>query len=190
MSFNIRRVSILPKPLEANTIYFHPADVPDVPVEGVVVYDEISSAGNETLVITIVGDEGLVIYSSPSIYRVLQHTETIVTRMLSQIDLGASSEYVANIAARDALVQKDGSLVLVADATGDATVTSGSALYFCHLPPLVAEEYNPYIKVAEYESMDLSFPGQAIVNRLSDVNGELYFDNKPVAAFISNNSQF
>jgi hypothetical protein len=59
-------------------------------------------------------------------------------------------ERVANIAARDVLASANfNQLVLVVDATGDATVSSGSALYYFN------NADNSFSKVAEYEAMDL-----------------------------------
>lgn len=56
---------------------------------------------------------------------------------------------VADIAARDALVLDTNAIVLVADATGDATVNAGAALYFYD------SVGDTFTKVAEYESMDV-----------------------------------
>jgi hypothetical protein len=63
---------------------------------------------------------------------------------------------------------------MVADATGDATVAAGAALYFYNLATTT------YVKVAEYESMDL-FPNQAVLQDISDVGGQLYYNGAPIA---------
>lgn len=70
-------------------------------------------------------------------------------------------EIVANIAARDAMVSvATGNLLfLVVDATGDATVGAGSALYaYAHGTGITH-------KVAEYESMDVVLDWSALRNR-------------------------
>ncbi|WP_165676576.1 hypothetical protein [Metapseudomonas otitidis] len=86
----------------------------------------------------------------------------LITDALSSLpSSGAPLVFVADIAARDAL---EGSLtsaafVLVQDATGDPTVTAGAALY----------AWNPsttsWLKVAEYESMDVTLTWNAIQGR-------------------------
>lgn len=58
-------------------------------------------------------------------------------------------EVVADIAARDALALERNALVLVIDATADPTVDAGSALY------AYVEADASWVKVAEYESMDV-----------------------------------
>lgn len=65
---------------------------------------------------------------------------------------------VANIAARDALVLTRNSMVLVSDATGDNTVQSGAALYVYN------KTANTYIKVSEFESLDLILDWSKIQN--------------------------
>lgn len=68
-------------------------------------------------------------------------------------------EIVADITARNALASQDRNLVvMVLDATGDATVTSGAALY------AFRNSDNSWTKVAEYEGMD------AVV-QWSNING-------------------
>ena len=65
---------------------------------------------------------------------------------------------VQDIAARDALEPTATTIALVLDATGDVTVNAGAALYL----------YDPaqtlWIKVAEYESLDLSLNWDNIVD--------------------------
>jgi hypothetical protein len=71
-------------------------------------------------------------------------------------------EIVANITARNTLIGSNfNQLVLVSDATGDATVTSGAALYF------FKNADNSWIKVAEYESMDATITWSTIVGKPS-----------------------
>lgn len=74
---------------------------------------------------------------------------------------GAPVLFVADIAARDALDPEQAVFVLVQDATGDPTVTAGAALY----------AWNPatsaWLKVAEYESMDVQLTWAAIQGKPS-----------------------
>jgi len=75
---------------------------------------------------------------------------------------GAAStvSIVADITARDALIATldANAMILVVDATGDATVTAGSALY------AYAADTETIYKIAEYESMD-------VVLQWSDLQG-------------------
>lgn len=64
---------------------------------------------------------------------------------------------VPNIAARDALAPTRNILALVLDATADATVAAGAALYVYD-----AEVGSKWDKVAEYESMDVTLTWDAI----------------------------
>ncbi|TEJ51188.1 hypothetical protein IPC609_14785 [Pseudomonas aeruginosa] len=72
---------------------------------------------------------------------------------------GAPILFVADIAARDALEPEGAIFVLVQDASADPTVESGAALY----------AWNPatsaWLKVAEYESMDVELNWDAINGR-------------------------
>jgi len=70
-------------------------------------------------------------------------------------------EIVADIAARDALALTRNALVLVIDASADATVDAGSALYAYNLAT------TNWTKVAEYESMDIVIQWSAIQGRPS-----------------------
>lgn len=65
---------------------------------------------------------------------------------------------VADIAARDALILTldVNAMILVIDATGDATVTAGSALY------AYSASATQVYKIAEYESMDVVLQWSAI----------------------------
>lgn len=80
----------------------------------------------------------------------------IAAALASLPSSGAPVLFVADIAARDALDPEEAVFVLVQDATGDPTVTAGAALY----------AWNPatstWLKVAEYESMDVQLTWAAI----------------------------
>ena len=66
---------------------------------------------------------------------------------------------VQDIAARNALVFTQTTLVLVLNATGDTTVQTGSALY------VYDHATTTFTKVAEYESLDLTLEWNAIQGR-------------------------
>lgn len=68
-------------------------------------------------------------------------------------------EIVADITARDALALARNALVLVIDASADATVGTGSALYAYN------EAADSWTKVAEYESMDIVIQWTSIQGR-------------------------
>ncbi len=71
----------------------------------------------------------------------------IITTRLSSI---SSLQVVADIAARNALTLTVATMVMVKDASADATVDSGAALYVFEPGP------DTYTKIAEYESLDLA----------------------------------
>ena len=64
----------------------------------------------------------------------------------------------ADITARDALVLDKNSLVLVYDASADATVVAGAAVYYYDL------SLTSWTKVMEYESMDLVLTWDSITD--------------------------
>lgn len=64
-----------------------------------------------------------------------------------------------DIAARDLLAPTKNVLVLVTDATGDATVHAGAALYFYDFSSTT------YTKVAEYESLDVTLEWANVQNK-------------------------
>lgn len=66
---------------------------------------------------------------------------------------------VANITERDALTLTDNTFCYVQDATGDVTVASGAALY------LWDKTAQQWLKVAEYESMDVVLDWNKIQNK-------------------------
>jgi hypothetical protein len=69
-------------------------------------------------------------------------------------------EIVADIAARNALAGNDrNQMVLVTNATGDATVAAGAALY------VFRNSDNTWVKVAEYEGMDVALTWDSITGK-------------------------
>ena len=85
------------------------------------------------------------------------------TEVQTMID-GAFSSFsnmlvVADIAARDALTLNRNALVLVLDASADATVDTGAATYVYNLATTT------FVKIAEYESMDVTLTWTSIQGR-------------------------
>ena len=113
-------------------------------------------------------------YTNTKHAEALAYANNAVATAVGALDLSNSAVYAADIAARDALTLTKNTFVMVADATADATVDTGAALYFYNLAT------TSYVKVAEYESMDL-FPNQAVLQDLSDVGGQLYYKGAAVA---------
>lgn len=134
--------------------------------------------------------------------------ESIVDTKLEGSLAGFSKvEVVADIEARDLLeVGEDNFLVLVLDASDDETVDSGSALYVYH----ASEE--EFVKIAEYESMDVvlnwsdivgrpssapaaidsavtnahTHDNKAVLDLLTEADGVLLYDGEPVLQWGAN----
>jgi len=103
------------------------------------------------------------------------YADGAVSTAIGNLDLSNSAVLAADIAARDALELTKNSFVLVSDATGDATVDVGAALYFYN----VADD--TWLKIAEYESLDIVIPNKAILENFGEVDGELWYNDAPVA---------
>lgn len=80
---------------------------------------------------------------------------------------------VSTIAERDALTLTQNTFVLVTDATGDPTVTSGAALYIWN------NTNQTYTKISEYESMDLTI-------NWSDIQGKPTSSPSAIDTAVSN----
>jgi len=86
--------------------------------------------------------------------------EDDIQAMISASLAGLSGlDIVADITARNALTPSNGAMALVLDATGDTSVQSGAAMYVYQLATTT------WIKVSEYESMDLVLEWSAIQNK-------------------------
>lgn len=112
------------------------------------------------------------------------YTDAKVAQEIGNLDLSGVVLYAADIAERDLLEMTKNSLVLVADATADATVDAGAAMYFYN----VADD--SWLKIAEYESLDLIIPNKQILTDLSDVGGQLYYKGAPIATVHAGTSQW
>lgn len=82
--------------------------------------------------------------------------QLITEALNSQAAAATQVQVVADIAARNALVKKDGLEVLVLDATGDATVAAGAATY------VYRNSDTTWYKISEAESMDVVLRWDAI----------------------------
>ena len=123
----------------------------------------------------------------------------IITTRLSSI---SSLQVVADIAARNALTLTVATMVMVKDASADATVDAGAALYVFEPGP------DTYTKIAEYESLDLAVAWNNITGKPSstpanidaavaashthanaanlnkigqDSDGDMTYDSKPIS---------
>lgn len=77
-------------------------------------------------------------------------------------------QMVDTIALRNAEVLPKSGLVIVRDATGDSTVTSGAALYFYDTAKVLADgqtNADRYTKIAEYEGLDVVSTWNALVGK-------------------------
>ena len=191
-ALNIVRVLALPNPLVANTIYLLslPANELQVVTVGAtidavrktVVKGDVTTMITTALAAISLGTSATLNSDvsariATAIAAITIDTGSLKTDVASAInaaiaglDLSNTSLFAANIAARDALVLTKSSFVMVADATGDATVKLGAALYFYN----VADD--SYTKVSEYESQDLVIPSKEIIEKFTIINGQLAYD--------------
>ena len=124
-TIKFHKVLVLPGTLEADSIYF---------VQ--------NSTYSETYLTDSAGNAKSV--GNSSMIAAVANTE--ISTRLAQHNL---VEIVADITARNALASQNRNLVvMVLDATGDATVTAGAALY------AFRNSDNSWTKVAEYEGID------------------------------------
>ena len=128
----IYRETALPGTIQANSVYLiAPAGSPN--------YVEMYVTGT----------------SASTVKRIINEDD--IQAMISASLAGLSGlEIVADIAARNALTPNNGSMALVLDATGDATVQTGAATYVYQLSTTT------WIKIAEHESLDLILEWSAL----------------------------
>jgi len=140
--------------------------------------------------------------SSTGTAKAVGNSAMINALIAAQVAAFSTLVHVATIAARNTAASSasNNTLYLVTDATGDATVKAGAALYFFD------KAAGTQTKVAEYESMDVvvqwstiqggpsSTPAaidsavgashthnnMAVLNGLTDSNGKLLYGNSPV----------
>ena len=125
MALTIQRVNALPETLAAETIY-------------------LVKTGSE-LTLTVTGSTGAVVATTVS----KADVNTAISTANGGLGMSNSVEFAATIAARDAMTLTKSAFVYVADATADATVAAGAAMYLYNLANTT------WHKVTEYESLDL-----------------------------------
>lgn len=135
---NIERVTALPQTMRPSTLYI----VRSAHVGLVEMYFTSSDGADVRHVI-----------SKDEIQSMINQYIVSATSALTEIKI------VATIAARNALGLTANGLCLVLDATADATVSAGAALYVYDAVGLA------WTKVAEYESMDVQLLWSAIQGR-------------------------
>jgi hypothetical protein len=134
-----RKVTSLPGTLEADAFYF------------------VVNSGYAESYVTDSSGNGKAIGNSAMINTLAD------ARIASAIASFNALEIVANIAARNALAvgANRNFMVLVTDATGDATVASGAALYAFN------NATDTFSKLSEYESMDVVVTWSSITGKPS-----------------------
>ena len=186
MALIIKRVNALPEFLAPETIY-------------------LVKTGNE-LTLTVTGNTGNVVATTVS----KADVDTAISTAIGALEMSNSVEFAADIAARDAMTLTKSTFVYVADATADATVTAGAAMYLYDLANTT------WHKVTEYESLDLELswdnidgkpnaPAGAIddavtfshihenmdvLDQLRDVGGKLQYNGVDVGGVISNGNEW
>lgn len=186
MALTIQRVNALPGTLADETIY-------------------LVKTGSE-LTLTVTGTTGAVVATTVS----KADVNTAISTAIGALDMSNSVEFAANIAARDAMTLTKSAFVYVADATADATVSAGAAMYLYDLTNTT------WHKVTEYESLDLVLSWENITGKpissveaidtavgnshihenmntldlLGVVDGKLQYNGEDVGGVISNGNEW
>ena len=177
----IRKVSALPGVLEASALYM------------------VSDGADPNLMeMHVTSSDGL------SARHIINKSE-ISTMISNAVSNFSNILMVADIAARDGLVLDHNVLVLVIDASADATVVSGAAMYFYDMSTTT------WYKVSEFESMDVtitwdsiqgkptssvadiddavalkhSHANMTVLNGLSDSAGLLAYGGSPIPVYLT-----
>ena len=186
MALTISRVNALPGTLAAETIY-------------------LVKTGTE-LTLTVTGNTGAVVASTVS----KADVNTAISTAIGALDMSNTVEFAADIAARDALTLTKSRFVYVADATADATVNAGAAMYLYDFVNTI------WHKVTEYESLDLvlswdnlrgrpessaanidnavaeshSHANAAVLDLLTAPAGQLLYNGEPVGGVITDGNEW
>lgn len=191
---NFHKVATLPGVLQANAVYF----VENGTYAETYVTNSIGvarSVGNTAMINNLVD---------------LAIDTAVDTAINDAIAAANAIEIVADVPARDALgaTLNRNALVLVLDATGDATVGSGGAMYAYN------NSNDTFSKVTEYESLDRvitwdeisgrptstvaqidsavanshTHANSAVIDALSDDAGQLMYNGNPVATSWATNN--
>lgn len=118
---------------------------------------------------TVDGDPVAEMYVTDSSggVKAVANTDIINALIIAQLSAMSNMELVADITVRDALTPTANMMALVADATGDGTVTAGAALYFYNFGTTT------WSKVAEYESMDVTVTWASISGKPSSSTADI-----------------
>ena len=137
------KVKALPGTLEANAFYYVQSG------------DDYASAWVTSSGLDEQGE------AAPVVARKIGNSQMINELIDAKLDEHNSLKIVADIAQRDAIAStlNRNIVVLVTDATDDETVDVGAALYAYNA------ELNTFIKIAEYESMDVVLSWDSIEGR-------------------------
>lgn len=182
--FQIKRVNALPEVREANTMYLVKAgalvEIHQTGTTGAVIFHTITEGDVNNLIAAALAT-ALVDYSTTA--QMNAAITTAVTNAIAGIDQTNNAIYAADIAARDALAPTKNVFCYVADATGDNTVAAGGAMYFFNQ---AGEPGSQWVKVTEYESMDVITPSEkAILSKFGvDGNGNLTYDGAVVGSVV------
>lgn len=186
MALTISRVNALPGTLAPETIY-------------------LVKTGTE-LTLTVTGTTGAVVATTVS----KADVNAAVTTAIGYLDMSNNIVFAADIAARNALNLSKTSFVYVADATADATVNAGAAMYLFNFVQ------GTWHKVTEYESLDLvlnwdsingkpessaadiddavgkrhSHANMAVLDLLTAPDGKLLYNGADVGGVITNGNEW
>lgn len=118
---------------------------------------------------TVDGDAVTEMYVTDSSggVKAVANTDVINALIMDALASVNNMQLVADIAARDALTPTQNIMALVADASADADVTAGAALYFYDFGN------TDWIKVAEYESMDVTVTWASISGKPSSSTADI-----------------
>jgi hypothetical protein len=130
--------------------FFRETALPAIPVADAV-YFIANPATPDHLEVYVANSAG-VVKRAPT-------TADITAQVNTAIAQAGNLSVVANIAARNALSPASPVLVLVRDATGDATVQAGAATYVYDFANTV------WVKVNEFESLDINLDWAGITNK-------------------------
>lgn len=139
--FQIHKVTALPEPLQAHAIY-------------------LVTSGTDYVEMYVTG-------ASASTVR--RHINEADVQSLIDAAVGGlgAMDIVDDIAARDALDLSENAIVLVLDASADATVSSGAATYAYRASP------DLWVKISEAESMDLALTWASLGGKPSSAVAEI-----------------
>lgn len=130
--------------LETDTLKMKVGNNVDIYADLDYVVDEVFTTAFKTLLANAGNADGVLVLDSEGLIP-LAKIPTVAQ---------VKPEILANIAARDAILAENrNTIYIVLDASGDATVTAGSATYIWNATD---EEW---IKISEFESLDLDLSG-------------------------------